>query len=184
MCIRDRLKHGPVLIASYSDGSLERLSGLLQDEGLHQPVTVSNWSIVTKNIVYMTVWPLDQGFETSEFTVISEQDILGDRLIRRPKKRRPENFLTDAQSLPIGGLVVHIDHGIGRYMGLEVINVSGAAHECLLIEYAEASRLYLPVENIDLLTSYGHDEGLLDRLGGGAWQAKKSIHYPELLRIY
>ena len=59
-------------------------------------------------------------------------------------------------------------------MGLEVINVSGAAHECLLIEYAEASRLYLPVENIDLLTSYGHDEGLLDRLGGGAWQAKKS----------
>ena len=172
--LQKRLKHGPVLIASYSEGSLERLSGLLKDEGLHQTVTVSNWSMVTKHLVYMTVWPLDQGFETSDFTVISEQDILGDRLIRRPKKRRPENFLTDAQSLSIGGLVVHIDHGVGRYMGLEVINVSGAAHECLLIEYAEASRLYLPVENIELLSSYGHDEGILDRLGGGAWQAKKS----------
>ena len=57
-------------------------------------------------------------------------------------------------------------------MGLEVLDIGGAAHECLLIEYAENSRLYLPVENIELLTSYGHDEGLLDRLGSGAWQAK------------
>ena len=69
---------------------------------------------------------------------------------------------------------MHIDHGIGRYIGLEVLTVGGAAHECLLIEYAESSRLYLPVENIDLLTSYGHEEGLLDRLGGAAWQAKKA----------
>ena len=59
-------------------------------------------------------------------------------------------------------------------MGLEVLDIGAAAHECLLIEYAENSRLYLPVENIELLTSYGHDEGLLDRLGSGAWQAKKS----------
>ena len=172
--LKTRLQYGPVLIASYSEGSLERLSGLLTDEGLDRPVAVSNWSMVTSPVVHMSVWPLDQGFQTPEFTVISEQDILGERLIRRPKKRRPENFLTDAQSLSIGGLVVHIDHGVGRYMGLEVLDIGAAAHECLLIEYAENSRLYLPVENIELLTSYGHDEGLLDRLGSGAWQAKKS----------
>ena len=172
--IKDRLSFGPVLIASYSEGSMERLSGLIEDEGLQKPVTVSDWSGISQHILYLSVWPLDQGFETSDLTVISEQDILGDRLIRRPKKRRPENFLTDTQELNIGGLVVHIDHGIGRYIGLEVLTVGGAAHECLLIEYAESSRLYLPVENIDLLTSYGHEEGLLDRLGGAAWQAKKA----------
>ena len=108
-------------------------------------------------------------------TVISEQDVLGDRLIRQPKKRRKaENFLTETQSLSPGDLVVHVDHGIGRYMGMEVVTAAGAAHECLLLEYAESAKLYLPVENIELLSKYGHDEGLLDRLGGGAWQAKKA----------
>lgn len=70
--------------------------------------------------------------------------------------------------------MVHVDHGIGRYKGLEVVTAAGAAHECLLLEYAEQSKLYLPVENIELLSRYGHEEGLLDRLGGGAWQAKKA----------
>ena len=107
--------------------------------------------------------------------MISEQDVLGDRLIRQPKKRRKaENFLTEVQSLSPGDLVVHVDHGVGRFHGLEVVTAAGAAHECLLLEYAEKSRLYLPVENIELLTRYGHEEGLLDRLGGGAWQAKKA----------
>ena len=70
--------------------------------------------------------------------------------------------------------MVHVDHGIGRYHGLELVTAAGAAHECLVLEYAESARLYLPVENIELLSKYGHDEGLLDKLGGGAWQAKKA----------
>ena len=99
---------------------------------------------------------------------------MGDRLIRAPKRRRrAENFLSEANSLTPGDLIVHVDFGIGRYLGLEVITALGAAHECLVLEYAEASKLYLPVENIELLSRYGHEEGLLDKLGGGAWQAKK-----------
>jgi transcription-repair coupling factor (superfamily II helicase) len=62
----------------------------------------------------------------------------------------------------------------GRYKGLETITALGAPHECIALEYAENARLYLPVENIELLSRYGHEEGLLDRLGGGAWQAKKA----------
>jgi len=101
--------------------------------------------------------------------------VLGERLIRGAKrKRRAENFLTEAQALSQGDLVVHVDHGIGRYLGLEVVTAAGAAHECLVLEYAESAKLYLPVENIELLSRYGHDEGLLDKLGGGAWQAKKA----------
>ncbi len=173
--ITDKLSKGPVLIASYSEGARERLTGLIEDEGLAEAIPVTNGTRVGKRGLHLAVWALEHGFETPDLTVIAEQDVLGDRLIRQPKKRRKaENFLTETQSLSPGDLVVHVDHGIGRYMGMEVVTAAGAAHECLLLEYAEQSKLYLPVENIELLSKYGHDEGLLDRLGGGAWQAKKA----------
>lgn len=173
--INAKLATGPVVVASYSEGARERLSGLIEDEGLAETIPIPNAMRIGKRGLHLAVWALEHGFESPDVTVISEQDVLGDRLIRATKKRRKaENFLTETQSLSPGDLVVHVDHGIGRYRGMEVIAAAGAAHECLLLEYAENARLYLPVENIELLSRYGHDEGLLDRLGGGAWQAKKA----------
>jgi transcription-repair coupling factor (superfamily II helicase) len=173
--IKAKLDTGPVLIASYSEGARERLTGLIEEEGLAEAIPVANATRIGKRGLHLAVWALEHGFETADLTVISEQDVLGDRLIRRPKrKRRAENFLSEVQSLTPNDLVVHVDHGIGRYLGMEVITAIGAAHECLVLEYAEQSKLYLPVENIELLSKYGHEEGLLDRLGGGAWQSKKA----------
>jgi transcription-repair coupling factor (superfamily II helicase) len=173
--IHAKLATGPVIVASYSEGARERLTGLIEDEGLQEAVQVSDMSRVRKSGLHLAVWALDAGFEAQGLTVISEQDVLGDRLIRQSKrKRRAENFLTEANSLTPGDLVVHVDHGVGRFLGLEVITALGAAHECLAIEYADNAKLYLPVENIELLSKFGHEEGLLDRLGGGAWQAKKA----------
>ncbi len=173
--LKARLQAGPVVVASYSEGARERLTGLIEDEGIAEAIPIRDGTRIGKSGLHLAVWSLEHGFEAPDMTVISEQDVLGDRLIRAPKKRRKaENFLTEAQSLTPGDLVVHVDHGIGRYMGLEVVTAAGAAHECLLLEYAEQAKLYLPVENIELLSKYGHDEGLLDRLGGGAWQAKKA----------
>ncbi len=173
--VKARLEEGPVVIASYSEGARERLSGLIEDEGVAEAIPVSDFTRVGKRGVHLAVWPLEHGFETPDMTVISEQDVLGDRLIRQTRKRkRAENFLTETQSLSPGDLVVHVDHGVGRYQGMEVVTALGAAHECLLLEYAEQAKLYMPVENIELLSKFGHEEGLLDRLGGGAWQAKKA----------
>mmetsp|Transcript_23829 Transcript_23829/g.43062 ORF Transcript_23829/g.43062 Transcript_23829/m.43062 type:complete len:1152 (+) Transcript_23829:1865-5320(+) len=173
--IKAKLEVGPVVVASYSDGARERLTGLIEDEGLAEVLPITDATRVGKRGLHLTVWALEHGFEAPGLTVISEQDVLGDRLIRAPKrKRRAENFLTETQSLSPGDLVVHVDHGIGRYQGMEVVTAAGAAHECLLLEYAENSKLYLPVENIELLSKYGHEEGLLDKLGGGAWQSKKA----------
>ncbi|TLP64288.1 transcription-repair coupling factor [Parasedimentitalea maritima] len=173
--IRARLIEGPVVVASYSEGARERLTGLIEDEGLAEVIPVMNGTRIGKSGLHLAVWALEHGFTTQDMTVISEQDVLGDRLIRAPRKRRKaENFLTETQSLSPGDLVVHVDHGIGRFLGLEVVTAAGAAHECILLQYAEAAKLYLPVENIELLSKYGHDEGLLDRLGGGAWQSKKA----------
>ena len=165
----------PVVITSYSSGARERLSGLLQDEGHGELREIRNVKDLRGAGTYLAVSQLEHGFETEDLIVITEQDILGDRLVRSTKKRkRADNFLTETQSLSPGDLVVHVDHGVGRFKALEIISAAGADHECLLLEYAENSKLYLPVENIELLSRYGHDEGLLDRLGGGAWQAKKA----------
>ena len=177
--IKVRMQGGPVVIASYSEGARERLTGLIEDEGLAEAVPIKDGTRIGKRGLHLAVWSLEAGFDApwddQRLTVISEQDVLGDRLIRAPKKRRKAaNFLTEHQSLSPGDLVVHVDHGIGRYTGMEVVTAAGAAHECLLLEYAEGSKLYLPVENIELLSKYGNEEGLLDRLGGGAWQAKKA----------
>ena len=176
--VQARMKAGPVLIASWSEGARERLKGLLEDEGLAGARLIRDARDLGPGL-NLGVWALDQGFEAASpadpLTVISEQDVLGDRLIRAPKKKRKaENFLTEAQSLSPGDLVVHVDHGVGRYKGLETITALGAPHDCVALEYAGGDRLFLPVENIELLSRYGHEEGLLDKLGGGAWQAKKA----------
>ena len=175
--VQKLLKDGQVVIASWSEGARERLAGLLDDQGVKGALPVKDFREVPegKGKLFLIVWPLEAGFVAPGLAVISEQDVLGDRLAAKPKrKRKAENFLRDAESLSVGDLVVHVEHGVGRYLGLETITALGAPHACVALEYAEGAKLYLPVENIELLSRYGHEEGLLDRLGGGAWQAKKA----------
>ncbi|QFU08404.1 Transcription-repair-coupling factor [Rhodobacteraceae bacterium THAF1] len=179
--VKAKRKDGQVIVASYSDGARERLQGLLEDEDVDGATLIRDFRDVPegKGGLHLVVWGLEHGFEGAidgtHLTVISEQDVLGDRLVRKsPKRKRAENFLTEAQSLSQGDLVVHVDHGVGRFQGMEVVTAAGAAHECVLIEYQGGDRLFLPVENIELLSRFGHEEGMLDRLGGGAWQSKKA----------
>ena len=123
---------------------------------------------------------------TADAAVVSEQDILGDRLVRpRRAQRRADNFIAEVTSLSAGDLVVHVDHGIGRFIGLQNIQAAGAPHDCLEIDYAEGAKLYLPVENIELLSRYGSEESgvELDRLGGGNWQARKARMKARILAI-
>ncbi len=109
-----------------------------------------------KTEVSLAVFGLETGFETDRVAIIGEQDILGDRLVRpRRVSKRAENFIAEATSLSAGDLVVHVDHGIGRFIGLQTIEAAGAPHDCLELHYAGGDKLYLPVENIDLLSRYG-----------------------------
>ena len=174
--IRARRAEGHVILASFSEGSRERMTSLLEENDVTDAQPLDRFATLPdgKGGLFQAVLALESGFTAPGLTVISEQDVLGDRLIRRPKRRRAENFLTEAASLSPGDLIVHLEHGIGRYNGLETVTAAGAPHECIALEYAGGDRLFLPVENIELLSRYGHEEGMLDRLGGGAWQAKKA----------
>ena len=83
-------------------------------------------------------------------------------------------MLAEASALTAGDLVVHIDHGVGRFVGLKTIEAAGAPHDCLEIHYAGGDRLFLPVENLELLSRYGSETGELDKLGGAGWQSRKA----------
>ncbi|MBR1206795.1 MULTISPECIES: transcription-repair coupling factor [unclassified Bradyrhizobium] len=169
-----------VIVALWSEGSRDRMGAMLRDHKLLNTTSVNTWRIVQatpRNETMLAVVGMESGFETDEFAVISEQDILGDRLVRpRKASRKLDNFISEVTSLATGDLVVHVEHGIGRFVGLQTLEVSGAPHDCLELHYAAETKLFLPVENIELLSRYGSDSANveLDRLGGGGWQARKA----------
>ncbi len=127
--------------------------------------------------------------------MLTEHEIFGARRrsLRRPKYQRgaPLTAFTD---LEVGDLVVHEDHGIGRYLGLRTMKIDDREADFLLLEYAEGNQLYLPVERLDLISKYlGGEESAarLDRLGGASWQrVKESVRAAlremaeELLKLY
>ncbi|MCO5733743.1 transcription-repair coupling factor [Rhizobium sp. SSA_523] len=169
-----------VLITGWSAGSLDRLLQVLDEHGLKRIKPIQSLSEIgklAKGEAASAVLSLEGGFETGDLVVIGEQDILGDRMVRRSKRRkRGADFISEVAGLDEGSLVVHAEHGIGRFVGLVTIEAAGAPRACLELHYADQAKLFLPVENIDLLSRYGSDaaEAQLDRLGGGAWQARKA----------
>jgi transcription-repair coupling factor (superfamily II helicase) len=174
-----RRSHHKVVLASYTKGARERLAGLLEEHGLKAHKFADSWqeALGAKTQPALLVLPLDHGFTTPDVAVLTEQDMLGDRLVRRRRKRKAADaFLTELATLSPGDLVVHADHGIGRYEGLTQIPVSRVPHDCVALEYARGDKLYVPVENIELLSRYGNEsEGVaLDSLGGEAWQRRKA----------
>lgn len=172
--------HRRVIVAAWTPGARERLGSLLSEHGLKAQAKVEGYAealALDPGITGLAVLGLEQGFETPELVVIAEQDILGDRLVRpRRKAKRAADVLTEATSLSVGDLVVHADHGIGRFAGLKTISALGAPHDCLELKYAGGDTLYLPVENIELLSRFGSDDGTtqLDKLGGVGWQSRKA----------
>src|SRR5438067_7079135 len=167
-------------IAAYSEGSADRLATVLREHGLADLRRLAGGAALARlphSAVGLAILPLEQGFTTDSLTLLGEQDILGDRLARAPRRRRNlEDFITEAGALSSGDLVVHAEHGIGRYEALETIDVAGAPHDCLKVLYAGDDRLFVPVENIEVLSRYGSEEAgeQLDRLGGVAWQSRKA----------
>lgn len=167
-----------VLVASWTEGSVVRMGGVMSDHGVSPIRKVADWQEalkLDKQAYGIACLGIERGFEAPDFAILSEQDVLGDRMVRaQTRARRAQNFIAEASSLTPGDLVTHIEHGVGRYLGLKAIDALGAPHDCLELQY-DGGKLFLPVENIELLTRYGSDEGAqLDRLGSAGWQLRKA----------
>ncbi len=168
-----------LIVACWSKGARERLATLLSEHGAGETARADTFAEALgapRDTIAIAVLPLETGFEAPGLAVIGEQDILGDRLVRRTRGKRGSDVLTEASALTAGDLVVHSDHGIGRFVGLATIEAAGEPHDCLEVHYQGGDKLYLPVENIELLSRYGSDEAgaQLDKLGGVAWQTRKA----------
>ncbi|MFQ5958568.1 MAG: CarD family transcriptional regulator, partial [Alphaproteobacteria bacterium] len=183
--VRDYIadEHGAgrrVVFACYSTGSRDRLAGVLADHGVAGVAPAESWDAASSlglDAVAIVVLALDHGFAAEGLVVLTEQDVPGDRLARPPRRaRRSDAFIAEASSLAVGDLVVHVDHGIGRYDGLETLTLEGAPHDCVRLIYEGDDKLFVPVENIEVLSRYGAADTLprLDRLGGAQWQARKA----------
>jgi transcription-repair coupling factor (superfamily II helicase) len=123
-----------VLLTANSTGALERLGHLLSEHGLAQQENVESWDAfgaLPVGTLGRAVLSLENGFQTDRAVVLTEQDILGDRLFRTvAKKKKADAFLHELANFHAGDFVVHIDHGIGRYEGLVALDVGGAPHDC------------------------------------------------------
>ena len=169
------------ILAAYSTGSRARLASILGEAAGPEPRLADTWQealgLAVQGRSAALVLPLETGFSSDSIEVITEQDILGDRLVRRKKRKKDSDaFLAELAALTPGDLVVHMDHGIGRYEGLQSIPVGQSPHDCVMLTYAGGDKLYIPVENLDVLSRYGSEsEGVgLDKLGGEGWQKRKA----------
>ena len=167
-----------VLIAAYSAGSAERLRTVLREHGVAELNPVESWDDFRTGMgVGIAVLAIERGYVFDGTALLTEQDILGDRLARPPKRRANfDQFIAEVSALEPGDLVVHAEHGIGRYDGLVTLEVAGAPHDCLRVIYAGDDKLFVPVENIEVLSRFGSEgaDVQLDRLGGVGWQSRKA----------
>ncbi|MGB3626123.1 MAG: CarD family transcriptional regulator, partial [Henriciella sp.] len=174
-----------VILGAWTTGSADRLIGVMEDHGLGTLSRTYSLDAARSAGLSISEMPLEQGFVTDDLAIVSEPDILGDRLAAPRRKRKAANFIAEAGSLNTGDLVVHLDHGVGRYEGLKTLELTGAPHDCLELSYAGGDRIYLPVENIDLISRYGSEdaESAIDRLGGVGWQTRKARAKKRILQM-
>jgi transcription-repair coupling factor (superfamily II helicase) len=169
-----------VVLAAWTRGSRERLAHLLSEHGFRDIAQEDDWDAIRRKKpggISLVALGIERGFVASDLAVVGEQDLLGERISRPPRTRkRADQFIAEATEIAEGDLVVHQDHGIGRYDGLVTLTVSGAAHDCLRLLYDGEQKLFLPVENIEMLSRFGTETaGVgLDKLGGASWQARKA----------
>lgn len=174
---------GRILLCAESTGRRETLLESLEPTSLN-PTPCKSWSAFLEETdkLMITVAPLDQGaiLETAGITFICESDLFGEQVMQRRLRKKavtdPDKLFRDLNELKVGAPVVHIDHGIGRYLGLQTITTDGVTSEYLTLAYADKDKIYVPIAALHLISRYtGVDEGhiQLQKLGNAKWQKIK-----------
>ena len=190
---------GRVIFSAESTGRRETLITLLAKQKQF-PLIVEKWSeaLTAKKSPCILVGPLEESIYTDEYCILSETQIFGQTVVqKRRRKKKHDDFNTAISNLielDIGSPIVHIDHGVGRYRGLEILEIHDEAKEFLMIEYAGEAKLYVPVTSLHLISRYTGatpETAPLHKLGSDRWEkakrkAAEKVHdvAAELLDIY
>ncbi|HJN92248.1 MAG TPA: CarD family transcriptional regulator, partial [Dehalococcoidia bacterium] len=184
-----------VLFVADTPGRAERTIEVLAEHGVRAQ-GIDQAEYVPTTVVMVTTGRLSRGFRLPDASlqIFTEADVFGEEHRPRTERHRTSTgaFLSDFRDLKIGDLVVHVDHGIGVFVGLREIDVDRAPQEFMELRYAGEDKLFVPVERLDLVQKYvGGSRPSLDRLGGATWErAKKRVRRTmrdmaeELLKLY
>jgi len=182
-CINENKKEKKVLLVTEEQARLKNLINFFEESLVNNNIkfeTIEIQNLIVDNLkssFSFTVSPYLESFYFNNQYVIFDRDLFGiPKQKKRSWRRKTENFLKDVNSIDAGDLVAHIDHGIGRYDGLEKISSNGIDHDCLRLIYYGGDKLYLPVENMNLLSRVGDSSFSreLDKLGAASWQSRKA----------
>ncbi len=171
---------GRILFAAETAGRRETLLEILSDNAIN-PKVYDNWDAFLADDVALgiTVAPLEQGLvlHDANIAIIAEPQLFGQQVMQRRrrsrKKRDADAIIKNLAELTIGDAVVHEDHGVGRYLGLQTLDVGDIATEYVTLEYAKGDKLYVPVAALDLISRYSGaapELAPLHRLGSGQWE--------------
>jgi transcription-repair coupling factor (superfamily II helicase) len=176
---------GRILFAAESPGRRETLLELLRRAELHATV-LEGWQAFLQSdaALAVTVAPLEDGLylEEPRLAVIAEPQLFGERAMQRRRRRAKgagpstEHIVRNLTELQIGAPVVHEEHGVGRYLGLQLLAVGGSETEFLVLQYADDAKLYVPVSSLHLISRYtgaSPEQAPLHRLGSDHWQKAK-----------
>ncbi|MGD8885206.1 MAG: transcription-repair coupling factor, partial [Gammaproteobacteria bacterium] len=175
---------GKILFAAESTGRRETLVELLQNNGIRVNPTDSWQSFVAgRDSAAITIAPLEKGLllEDGSIAVIAEPQIFGEQVLqqrrrRKAKQRDPDLIIKNLVELEEGSPVVHEDHGVGRYLGLQKISAGGVEQEFLTLQYADNDKLYVPVASLHLISRYtgaSPEAAPLHKLGSSQWEKAK-----------
>jgi transcription-repair coupling factor (superfamily II helicase) len=177
------------LITAYSESSRTRLRKILGEYNLSTKI-IQNFNEVQnlKSEEFgLIILPTQRGFKTSDLTIITEQDLLGEKIIHKKStpNKRAEKLLSEQSNIQEGELVIHRKHGLGRFHGLQTIKTENIINDYLKIEYANNGFLFVPIEDFNLVTRYGEFNPLikLDDLGSVKWGEKKARVHKKLKEI-
>ncbi len=176
--LKQRAKKHPIIISGHSEGSIKRLLAVLKEHNLGFVRKIENINQInsSQRQIYYATSQLDVGFSTPLFEIITEKAIFGGKLIsnKAAKRQNLTAVFEDLNSLSLRDLIVHIDYGIGMFMGLKNFEINGINNDFLQINYAGSDKIFLPVENIELISPLGLSDAKLDKLGSANWQIRKA----------
>ncbi len=167
------------LLVCHQRGQGERLQEMLAGHGLSLPLDPeARIAQISAGETAIAIGDLSTGFRLPDerLAVLTEEDIFGSRARRRSRREKKRALLPSLAELKEGNFIVHADHGVGLYRGLQHLKTGRTEGDYLLIEYAGEDRLYLPIDRIEKVQKYVGAEGhepKLDRMGGSAWEKAK-----------
>lgn len=188
-------KRQAVVLVCRSAGLLKRFEEMLDDQG--RPVHLLRFPLreAPEPGFYLANGALNTGFSwpDQKLVVISEGDVFAKVRKRAGKVSGKKIFHSEFRDLKIGDFVVHLDHGVGRFLGLVEMEAGGATHEMMSLEYRDGQKLYVNLNQLDLVQRYGSESGgvALDKLGSAGWErtkkrVKKAVRQmaEELIKLY